>query len=205
MKGRFITVEGTEGVGKSTNLAFIEGFLRSQAIDVITTREPGGTPLAEELRELLLAKRDEPVDASAELLMVFAARAQHLNQLVAPALARGQWVLCDRFTDATYAYQGAGRGLSLEAIGQLEFLVQGSLQPDMTVWLDIDVRLGLERARARADLDRFEEEDVSFFERVRAGYRARAEADPARFCRINAAQPLVQVQADIQRALEAFM
>ncbi|WP_019602265.1 dTMP kinase [Teredinibacter turnerae] len=205
MTGRFITVEGTEGVGKSTNLAFIEGFLRSRAIDVITTREPGGTPLAEELRELLLAKREEPVDACAELLMVFAARAQHLNQLVAPALARGQWVLCDRFTDATYAYQGAGRGLSLETIGKLEFLVQGSLQPDITVWLDIDVRLGLERARARADLDRFEEEDVSFFERVRAGYRARAEEAPARFCRINAGQPLAQVQADIQSALEAFL
>src|SRR5690606_5957669 len=132
-RGKFITIEGTEGVGKSTNLAFVHQWLVAQGLEVVVTREPGGTPLAEEIRSLLLAKRAEPVDETAELLLVFAARAQHLQAVIKPALARGAWVLCDRFTDATYAYQGGGRGLSLDTIAQLEQLVQGDLRPNLTL------------------------------------------------------------------------
>ena len=203
--GKFITIEGTEGVGKSTNLAYVHEWLTNRGVDVVVTREPGGTPLAEEIRTLLLAKRDEAVDETAELLLVFAARAQHLQQVIKPALARGAWVLCDRFTDATYAYQGSGRGLDVATIAQLEQLVQGDLRPDLTLVLDIDVELGLQRARQRAELDRFESEAVAFFERVRAAYRALAEAAPARYAVVNAGQPLVAVQQDIDRVLQALL
>ena len=203
--GKFITIEGTEGVGKSTNLAYVHEWLTNRGVDVVVTREPGGTPLAEEIRTLLLAKRDEAVDETAELLLVFAARAQHLQQVIKPALARGAWVLCDRFTDATYAYQGGGRGLDVATIAQLEHLVQGDLRPDLTLVLDIDVELGLQRARQRAELDRFESEAVAFFERVRAAYRALAEAAPARYAVVNAGQPLVAVQQDIDRVLQALL
>ena len=203
--GKFITIEGTEGVGKSTNLAYVHEWLTNRGVDVVVTREPGGTPLAEEIRTLLLAKRDEAVDETAELLLVFAARAQHLQQVIKPALARGAWVLCDRFTDATYAYQGGGRGLDVATIAQLEQLVQGDLRPDLTLVLDIDVELGLQRARQRAELDRFESEAVAFFERVRAAYRALAEASPARYAVVNAGQPLVAVQQDIDRVLQALL
>ncbi len=203
--GKFITIEGTEGVGKSTNLAYVHEWLTNRGVDVVVTREPGGTPLAEEIRTLLLAKRDEAVDETAELLLVFAARAQHLQQVIKPALARGAWVLCDRFTDATYAYQGGGRGLDVATIAQLEQLVQGDLRPDLTLVLDIDVELGLQRARQRAELDRFESEAVAFFERVRAAYRALAEAAPARYAVVNAGQPLVAVQQDIDRVLQALL
>ena len=203
--GKFITIEGTEGVGKSTNLAYVHEWLTNRGVDVVVTREPGGTPLAEEIRTLLLAKRDEAVDETAELLLVFAARAQHLQQVIKPALARGAWVLCDRFTDATYAYQGGGRGLDVATIAQLEQLVQGDLRPDLTLVLDIDVELGLQRARQLAELDRFESEAVAFFERVRAAYRALAEAAPARYAVVNAGQPLVAVQQDIDRVLQALL
>ena len=203
--GKFITIEGTEGVGKSTNLAYVHEWLTNRGVDVMVTREPGGTPLAEEIRTLLLAKRDEAVDETAELLLVFAARAQHLQQVIKPALARGAWVLCDRFTDATYAYQGGGRGLDVATIAQLEQLVQGDLRPDLTLVLDIDVELGLQRARQRAELDRFESEAVAFFERVRAAYRALAETSPARYAVVNAGQPLVAVQQDIDRVLQALL
>ena len=203
--GKFITIEGTEGVGKSTNLAYVHEWLTNSGVDVVVTREPGGTPLAEEIRALLLTKRDEAVDETAELLLVFAARAQHLQQVIKPALARGAWVLCDRFTDATYAYQGGGRGLDVATIAQLEQLVQGDLRPDLTLVLDIDVELGLQRARQRAELDRFESEAVAFFERVRAAYRALAEAAPARYAVVNAGQPLVAVQQDIDRVLQALL
>ena len=205
MLGRFITVEGTEGVGKSTNIAFIKAWLQQQGIAFVATREPGGTPLAESLRELLLANRTEVVDPTAELLMVFAARAQHLNCFVQPHLVEGTWVVCDRFTDATYAYQGCGRGLSLAAITQLEQLVQGDRRPDLTVYLDVDVRVGLERAKARGELDRFEQEDIAFFERVRQGYLARVAANPKAYAVIDAGQPLVMVQADIQKALASAL
>lgn len=161
-RGKFLTIEGTEGVGKSTNLAYVKTWLEARGLDVVVTREPGGTPLAEEIRGLLLARRDEPVDETAELLLVFAARAQHIAGVIKPALARGAWVLSDRFTDATFAYQGGGRGLSLETISQLEQLVQGELRPDLTLILDIEVQLGLERARQRGELDRFESETITF-------------------------------------------
>jgi dTMP kinase len=204
-RGRFITVEGSEGVGKSTNLAFIEQCLRNAGVTVHVTREPGGTPLAEDIRALLLANRQERVDHHAELLLMFAARAQHLNTVIEPALQAGQWVLCDRFTDATYAYQGGGRGLDMGVIANLEQLVQHGRQPDVTVLLDIDVETGLQRARARGQLDRFEQEDVSFFERVRAAYLERVSQQPQRFIVIDAGQDLARVQADIEQALHKLL
>ena len=203
--GLFITVEGTEGVGKTPNMDFVEQWLKARRIEVLRTREPGGTPLAEALRELLLAPRDEVVDTTAELLMVFAARAQHFNQVICPALAQGKWVLCDRFTDATYAYQGAGRGLDTALIAQLEKVVQGALRPDCTLLLDIDVNVGLARARSRGDLDRFETEAVAFFERVRGCYLTRAEAEQGRFRIVDAGQTLEQVQHDIDLVLNELM
>lgn len=203
--GKFLTIEGTEGVGKSTNLAFVRDWLGARGIEVVVTREPGGTPMAEEIRNLLLSKRDESVDETAELLLVFAARAQHIDQLIKPALARGAWVLSDRFTDATYAYQGGGRGLSMSVIETLERLVQGDLRPDLTLILDIDVELGLTRARQRGDLDRFESETIGFFERVRSAYRRRAESAPARYRIIDAGKPLADVQAEIAAVLTEFV
>jgi dTMP kinase len=203
--GIFITVEGTEGVGKSTNMDFVERWLTERGIDVLRTREPGGTPLAESVRDLLLAQRDETVDPTAELLLVFAARAQHYHQRICPALARGQWVLCDRFTDATYAYQGAGRGLDIALIQQLEQVVQGGLRPDCTLLLDIDVQEGLARARRRGELDRFEVEALGFFERVRTCYQQRAAAEPKRFAVVNAGQSLAQVQRDIESVLNGLL
>jgi dTMP kinase len=183
-------------------LAFVRDWLQAKGIEVIVTREPGGTPLAEEIRSLLLAKRDEEVDETTELLLVFAARAQHIAQVIKPALARGAWVLSDRFTDATFAYQGGGRGLSREVITQLELLVQGDLRPDLTLILDIDVELGLNRARQRGELDRFESETLSFFERVRSAYKARVLAAPNRYAVVDAGQELAKVQLDIDAVLD---
>lgn len=203
--GKFITVEGTEGVGKSTNLAYVHAWLQQRGIEVVVTREPGGTPLAEEVRGLLLARREELVDETAELLLIFAARAQHMAQVVKPALTRGAWVLCDRFTDATYAYQGGGRGLSVQTITTLEQLVQGDIRPDLTLILDIDVELGLNRAKARGELDRFESETLAFFERVRSTYRRRAEAAPERYAIVDAGQELTLVQKDINQLLQQFL
>jgi dTMP kinase len=203
--GKFLTLEGTEGVGKSTNLAFVRDWLTSRNIQVVVTREPGGTPLAEQVRELLLAKRDEPVDETAELLLIFAARAQHLAQVIKPALEKGVWVLSDRFTDATFAYQGGGRGLSKLVIQQLEQLVQANLRPDLTLILDIDVKLGLSRASQRGELDRFESETLDFFERVRAAYRERAIANPTRYTIVDAGQTLEKVQQDIDRVLQKLI
>lgn len=203
-KGKFLTIEGTEGVGKSTNLAYVHDWLLARGLDVVVTREPGGTPLAEEIRQLLLSKREESVDETAELLLVFAARAQHLNQVILPALERGAWVLSDRFTDATYAYQGGGRGLNKAVIEQLETLVQGELRPDLTLILDIDVELGLNRARQRGELDRFESETISFFERVRSSYQQRVNIFPARYRVINAGKSLEEVQAEIGSVLQTL-
>ncbi|MES2823991.1 MAG: dTMP kinase [Pseudomonadota bacterium] len=203
-RGRFLTIEGTEGVGKSTNLTYVHNWLSQRGIEVVVSREPGGTPFAEEIRALLLARRDEAVDETAELLLIFAARAQHLQQVIKPALARGAWVLCDRFTDATYAYQGGGRGLSLATIAQLEVLVQGELRPDLTLILDIDVELGLARARERGELDRFESETIAFFERVRSAYGARVQTAPGHYAVINAGQALVDVQAELDKVLQQF-
>lgn len=204
LMSRFITLEGGEGVGKSTNLAAIADFLRAGGDEVVVTREPGGTPYAEELRSLLLSPRAEPVMPSAELLTLFAARAQHWHALIVPALKRGAWVLSDRFVDATYAYQGAGRGLAVADIAVLEqWLLQGQ-QPGLTLLLDMPVADGMARARARAVLDRFESEQLEFFERVRSGYLARAAADPQRMKRIDAGQPLSAVQADVLEAIRAY-
>lgn len=205
MRGKFITIEGVEGVGKTTNIDFIHQWLEAQQIDHVRTREPGGTPLAEDIRSLLLAPRDEAVGETTELLLMFAARAQHLNQVIEPALAAGKWVLCDRFTDATYAYQGGGRGQDMQCIAQLEQLVQGALWPDLTLILDLDVAEGLRRALACGKPDRFERERHDFFERVRGTYLSRAQAEPNRCKLIDAAQPLRQVQADIASLLAQFV
>lgn len=204
-RGMFLTIEGTEGVGKSTNLRFIQETIESYGIDLVVTREPGGTPFAEQIRELLLDDRQELVDPMAELLLVFAARAQHLNQVILPALKRGSWVLSDRFTDATFAYQGYGRQLPLDVINTLESLVQNELRPDKTFLLDIDVRIGLERAKARAELDRFEQEDIDFFERVRVGYHSRVAENGSRYAVINAENNLATVQGDIKGHLEKIL
>ncbi len=205
MKGKFITVEGTEGVGKTTNIQRITEWLDGRGIAYISTREPGGTTLGEKIRDLLLDKDNTGMAASAELLLMFAARAQHLEETIIPALAAGTWVLCDRFTDATYAYQGFGRGLNLEHIEGLEALVQGDLHPDFTLILDIDPALGMSRVRARGELDRFESEALAFFDRVRAGYRERANTNPSRYCLVDASAPLTVVQEHIIEALNAFV
>ena len=205
MKGKFITVEGTEGVGKTTNIQCIASWLDERGIDYISTREPGGTALGEKIRDLLLDKDNTGMAASAELLLMFAARAQHLEEKIIPALAAGTWVLCDRFTDATYAYQGFGRGLNCEHIKQLETLVQGDLHPDFTLILDIDPELGMSRVRARGELDRFESEALEFFDRVRAGYRERTNDNPSRYCLVDASSPLAVVQEHIVEALNAFV
>lgn len=204
-QGVFITVEGIEGVGKTTNMAFIQQYLQSHHVELTVTREPGGTPLAEDIRGLLLSNRDEELNNDAELLLVFAARAQHLGRLIKPALAQGGWVLSDRFTDATYAYQGGGRGLSMDMIASLEQTVQGDLRPDLTLLLDVPVEVGLARAGQRGELDRFEREKQAFFEKVRDTYLQRAAAEPERFCIVDASQPLAAVQADIEAALQPFL
>lgn len=194
MTGRFITIEGGEGAGKSTAQAFLAEKLAAQGISVLQTREPGGTPLAEAIRRNLLSVDEEAPVAMAELLLVFAARAQHLAKVIEPALARGEWVLCDRFTDATYAYQGAGRGMSEEQISKLEELVQGERRPDTVLLMDMPPEIGLKRASARGALDRFEQEAQAFFERVREGYLRRANLDPKRYVIVDAAETLPQVQ-----------
>lgn len=204
MRGKFITIEGTEGVGKTTNIEFIQSWMNGKQLTFGTTREPGGTPLAEQIRELLLAPREESVCSTAELLMVFAARAQHLNQVIEPMLSEGAWVLCDRFTDATYAYQGAGRHMRDDLIRDLELMVQGSLQPDLTLILDIPVQVGLARASERSTPDRFELEQVEFFERVRNRYLQIAQDNPQRCVVIDASRSLEGVQAQIADTLEQF-
>lgn len=203
-QGRFISLEGSEGVGKSTNLVFVCDWLKHRGFEVVATREPGGTPMAERIRDLLLSSDDdEPLDESAELLLMFAARAQHLARLIRPALARGAWVVTDRFTDATFAYQGSARGIDSERIVQLERLVQQGLQPDLTLWLDMPVACAAERLAGRGGpMDRFERERGDFFERVRLGYQKRAEAAPGRFARIEAGGSLERVQEQIRMVLE---
>jgi len=203
--GLFITLEGPEGAGKSTNRDYLAECLRRHGIDVVLTREPGGTPLAERIRELLLAPSDEAMNADTELLLVFAARAQHLAQVIRPALARGAVVLCDRFTDATYAYQGGGRGLSIERIATLENFVQGALRPDLTLVFDLPVEIGLARATARGRLDRFEQEGRAFFDAVRSTYLNRAAAAPERYRLVNAALSLAEVQALLDSLLPELL
>lgn len=201
-RGLFITVEGGEGVGKSTNMAFLQDRLCGLGVDLLVTREPGGTKLGEGIRELLLQPCEDAVASSAELLLIFAARAQHIEQVIEPALAAGKWVLCDRFTDATYAYQGGGRGLPVTMIRNLEKLVQGTLRPDYTLLLDAPVSLGMSRARERGELDRFEQEQEEFFERVRTTYLQLAEHSSGRYRVIDASQSLENVQQKIQLICE---
>ena len=197
MSGLFITLEGPEGAGKSTNRDYLAERLRSAGKEIVLTREPGGTPLAERIREILLAPSEESMAADTELLLVFAARAQHLHTVIRPALARGAIVLCDRFTDATYAYQGGGRGLSVERIALLESFVQGDLRPDLTLIFDLPVEVGLARAAARGRLDRFEQEQRDFFESVRRTYLQRATAAPQRYRIIDSSVPLAVVQSTL--------
>lgn len=203
MKGRFITLEGGEGVGKSTNLALVEDLVAAAGHTVVSTREPGGTPLAEEIRDLFLGVRDEPVAGITELLLIFAARAQHLELVIKPALNAGQWVVCDRFTDATYAYQGGGRGLPRNQIAALETLVQGSLRPDLTLYLDVPVAIGHARIEAR-EHDRLEREQALFFESVRAAYLEQAAAEE-RIELVDASGSLADVQAAIRLIMAEFL
>jgi dTMP kinase len=201
-RGRLITVEGIEGAGKSTNLAFIAACVRDAGHEVVETREPGGTALGEAVRAVVLAPSETPISPDAETLLMFAARAQHLDEVIEPALARGAWVVCDRFTDATYAYQGGGRDMPLSRIAALEDWVQGALRPDLTLLLDIDPEAGLKRVAARGgDDDRFDAETLEFFEKVRAVYLRRAAQHPERYAVIDADQPLEQVRHALQEAL----
>lgn len=204
-RGRFITLEGGEGVGKSSNMAFISARLRQRGMTVVQTREPGGTRLGEDLRSLLLGHRHEGMADDTELLLMFAARAEHLARVIRPALERGDWVLCDRFTEATYAYQGGGRGIAMERIAALESWVQGDLRPDLTLLLDLPVEQGLARAGRRSAPDRFEREQRDFFEAVRNAYLAQAAARPGQFRVIDAAPDLERVQAAIAAVLDEFL
>jgi dTMP kinase len=203
-RGKFITLEGGEGVGKTTNLTFIKDYLQQQNIAVTVTREPGGTVLAEKIRHLVLDIDGESISDTTELLLMFAARAQHIQHVIEPALAQGNWVLCDRFTDATYAYQGGGRKVSIATIALLEQLVQGDLRPDLTILLDAPIEVGMERAQKRAAFDRFEAEKISFFTGVRDMYLSRAAEQPNRIKVIQANQPLADVQKDILTVMQPF-
>jgi len=203
-RGRFITFEGVEGVGKTTQVQNAAHTLRAMGKDVLVTREPGGTPMAEKIRELLLMPREEPVHETTELLLMFAARAQHLHNCILPALEQGKWVLCDRFTDATFAYQGGGRGVPRAHISALETLVQGDIRPDHVILLDAPVETGMARARKRGELDRFEQEALVFFRKVREAYLARATAAPLQYHIVNAALPLEQVSEKVAALLGAL-
>ena len=205
MNGKFITLEGIEGAGKSTQLAHLCARLTAAGKTVVRTREPGGTSLGEEIRALLLSPQHTGMTADAELLLMFAARAAHLAQVIQPALQAGQWVVCDRFTDATYAYQGGGRGIPVARIAALEEWVQGALRPDLTLLFDLPVDVGRDRAGARSAPDRFERERDEFFERVRAAYLARAAAAPQRYRVIDASQPLVDVTAALDKIIDALL
>ncbi len=201
-QGRFITLEGSEGVGKTSNLAFMERHLREAGREVVVTREPGGTPVGEQIRALLLDPANQAMVSDCELLLMFAARAQHLQEVILPSVARGAWVLCDRFTDATYAYQGGGRGIDPVRIAELESWVQGGLRPDLTLLLDLPVEIGLARAGERGAPDRFEQEQRAFFERVRQAYLDQAAAQPGRYRVVDAGQSLEVVQAGIAAILD---
>jgi len=203
--GRFITVEGGEGAGKSTNLAFIQSLLEAAGHKVVFTREPGGTELGEEVRALLLGHKHTGMAEDTELMLMFGARAEHIAQKIRPALERGEWVLCDRFTDASYAYQGGGRGIAWERIAALEHWVQGDLRPDLTLLLDLPVEVGMARAGKRSAPDRFESEQMAFFHRVRAAYLRIAEQQPQRVKVIDASLALEQVQAQIAEVMDKFL
>ncbi|MBV5310246.1 dTMP kinase [Chromatium okenii] len=201
-RGCFITLEGIEGAGKSSQVAPLAQLLREHGLDCVTTREPGGAPIAERLREVLLDPRNTGMSGMTELLLMFAARAEHLAQTICPALDAGIWVICDRFTDATYAYQGGGRGINPAQIAQLEMLVQGDLRPDLTLLFDVPPRVGLARARQRAGAtDRFEQETEAFFVAIRRVYQARALAHPQRYCVIDANAALAEVTQQVRQCV----
>lgn len=204
-RGLFITLEGGEGAGKTTNLAFIRQWLQRAGHEVVVTREPGGTELGERVRDILLHSKQLHITPESEMLLMFAARSEHLAKVIRPALAAGKTVLCDRFTDATYAYQGGGRGLAAERIAAMENWVQGDLRPDLTLLLDIPVEAGRARAGQRGEPDRFEREDNEFFTRVHAIYLARAQADPKRMRVIDASRALPQVEQQIAAVLEELV
>ncbi len=200
--GRFITVEGVEGAGKSTQLAFLQAHLEASGREVLMTREPGGTALGEAVRGLLLDPRFRGMDADAELLLVFAARAEHLARCIRPALARGAWVVSDRFTDATFAYQGGGRGIPASRIAEIESWVQGALRPDRVLILDLPPEEGARRVAGRGERDRFEREALEFFHRVRNAYLERAAADPGRYRVVDASGGIEAVRARVQAAVD---
>ncbi len=204
-RGKFITVEGVEGAGKSSNLEFIRLLLEEAGKEVLFTREPGGTPLGEEVRQLLLGHKHTGMADDTELLLMFAARAEHLEQKIRPALEAGIWVLCDRFTDASYAYQGSGRGIDKQRIRTLEEWTQCGLRPDLTLLLDLPVAIGLERANKRSAPDRFEKEKAAFFEKVRSGYLEIAWNEADRVKVVDASRPLFEVQAAITNLIREFL
>ena len=204
-RGRFITLEGVEGVGKTTQLQTVCRRLREHGLHVIETREPGGTPEADEIRATLLKVRGEGFEPMAELLMMFAARALHVEKVIRPALAAGNWVVCDRFTDASYAYQGGGRGIPAAQIAALERIVLKGLKPDLTLLLDVDPAIGMARARGRGALDRFEREQDAFFRKVRRIYLARARREPRRIRVIDASQDIYAVQRDISAVMDSAL
>jgi len=203
-RGKFITLEGGEGAGKSSNIPFIESYLSDRGVRLLMTREPGGTPLSERIREILLDKTQQ-MTPETELLLMFAARAQHLAQVIEPALVSGTWVICDRFTDATYAYQGGGRGIDRQRIATLEQWVQGDFRPDKTLIFDLPVSAGLARAGLRSSPDRFEQENLDFFERVREAYLQRAQAAPGRYAIIDASPDLDSVQRQLAAELDSLL
>ena len=205
MAGKFITLEGIEGVGKSTNVALVDRLVRDSGRETLVTREPGGTALAERLREIALHHEAEPMPELAELLIMFAARCLHIENRIRPALRDGVWVICDRFTDATYAYQGGGRGQEDSRIATLEDWVQGGLQPDLTILLDADPKVGLQRAGSRSSPDRFEKERIEFFSEVRSAYLARARRFPDRIVVVDAGAPLETVQINITKCLSKVL
>jgi dTMP kinase len=204
-RGRFITLEGLEGAGKSTQIATVQAIVARSGLEVVVTREPGGTPMAERIREMTLSPREEKVPPLAELLLMFAARCLHLDGLVRPALARGAWVICDRFTDASIAYQGGGRGLPLELIRTLAEAAHGDLWPDLTLLLDLDPAVGLARAGRRGSADRFEREELEFFGRVRASYLALAKEAPERVAVIDAGRPANEIAGDVEQHVRRLL
>ena len=204
-RGKFITVEGIEGVGKSTNIDFLSSLIEAKGLSVVSTREPGGTPIAERIRALLLEHGEETMTDIAELLLFFAARSLHIHNAIKPALQTGQWVVCDRFTDASRAYQGSGRGFNQDTINTLADWVQEGLQPDLTILLDAPAEIGMDRAGRRGAADRLEIEKTEFYARVREGYLALAESEPERFAIIDASQTLDDVQVAISEKLVGLL
>ena len=204
-KGLFITLEGIEGAGKSTVVDFIEDFLTKEGHDVIKTREPGGTVIGEQIREILLKNENYTLTYDTELLLVFSARAQHIQEVILPALSSGKTILCDRFTDASYAYQGGGRGIDESRINLLEKWVQGDLRPNLTLLFDLDVSIGMQRTKKRSDADRFEREEINFFEKVRNTYLERAKKEPQRFRIINSASSLENVKEQTVAILKDYL